>query len=768
MHMSAPSERPSSSVPEVPVWALPLALVLFALVFLAVVERYAPPPPRGEDAPAGEFSGGRARALLRDLLGDGSPHPTGSAANARVRDRIVSVLRGYGYAPEVQAALACNERNVCGRVENVVARLDGREPGAAVMLAAHYDSVAAGPGASDDMTGVAAILEIARILRAGPQPRHTVVLLFEDGEELGLLGARAFVADHPLARQVRAVVNLEGRGSSGPSLMFETSSGNGWLIPLYASVDRPVTSSLFETIYNRLPNRTDFSVFEDAGMQGFNLAFIGDPAHYHTPLDNFANASPATLQHHGDNALAAIRALAEADLPSRPGGNAVFFDVLSLGLVYWPEAWTPGIAVLALLLLLGAAAVLVRRRAVRGGALAWGFAGWLVMVAACGLAGFGLNAVLGMAGALGGRWSPNPFPLQAAFWAIAFAMVGMVASLLARRAGFLGLWLGVWTGWSLAGLLMAFLLPGVSYFFVVPALVAGLAGLALAFSGGPGGPWAALLPALAAAVLWFPPLSMLYDGMGAMILTGIALLAGIVFTSLAALVPSPSPLGRRGVPLAAAAASLVFAVVAATSPLSSADAPEILNLTFHQDADTGKARWIVFSRLPLAPALEKAAPFRKEREKPYPWSVRANARVADAPRLDVPGPELTVLADTVEGGKRRLRVRLKSLRGAPDATLVLPKAARVESVSVQGRLVPQDRDPTLPPDDWFFYFLEAMPPEGAEIDLVLGETAPQTWYFADRTDGLPPSGAALAAARPATLTTFTGGDETFVGRQRQI
>ncbi|MBW8874476.1 MAG: M20/M25/M40 family metallo-hydrolase [Acidobacteria bacterium] len=765
--MNAPAERQNPAVHESPAWALPLALILFALVLLAVGQRYAPPPAKGENAPAGEFSGGRARALLRDLLGDGSPHPTGSAANARVRDRVVAVLRGLGYAPEVQVGFACNERNVCGRVENVVARLDGREPGPAVMLAAHYDSVAAGPGVADDMMGVAAILEVARILKAGPPPRHTIVLLLDDGEELGMVGARAFVADHPLARQVGAVVNLEGRGSSGPSLMFETSAGNGWLIPLYAAVDRPVTSSLFETLYNRLPNRTDFTVFRKAGMQGLNLAFLAGPTHYHTPLDNLANASPATLQHHGDNALVLIRRLADADLPSQPRGNAVFFDVLSLGLVHWPEAWTPWIAGLAALLLLAVAALLLRRRAVRGGALAWGLAAWLGMLVACAVAGFGLNAVLGMAGASGIQWAAHPFPFQAAFWALALAAVGTVAALFARRAGALGLWLGVWIGWSLAGVLLALTLPGISYFFIVPALAAAVfAGLALAWRGAVWWLLAVLLPAVVAAVLWFPPLTMLYDGMGAMVLAGIALLAGIVFSSLAPLVPSPSRLWRRGMPLAAAAAAVVFTVVAVTSPLHSADAPEILTLSFHQDADTGKARWLAFTSSPLPPALEKAAPFRREREKAYPWSPGANARIAAAPPLDVPGPELTVLADTVTGGERRLRVRLRSLRAAPNAALILPKAARVEAISVQGR--PVQRDASLSPEDWSFYYLAAVPPAGLEVDVVLGETAPQTWYLLDISDGLPATGAALSAARPATFTTFGNGNETRIGRQRRI
>ena len=50
-------------------------------------------------------------------------------------------------------------------MQNVVARLEGTEQGPAVLLAAHYDSVAAGPGASDDGTGAATVLEIARALK---------------------------------------------------------------------------------------------------------------------------------------------------------------------------------------------------------------------------------------------------------------------------------------------------------------------------------------------------------------------------------------------------------------------------------------------------------------------------------------------------------------------------------------------------------------------------------------------------------------------------
>ena len=153
------------------------------------------------------------------------------------------------------------------------------------MLAAHYDSVLAGPGVSDDGIGVATVLEIARAVKSQPVPRHSIVFLIDDGEEAGLLGARAFVDSDPWAKNIGAAVNLEARGTSGPSLMFETGAANAWAVRLYASsVKSPLTSSIFYTLYKRLPNDTDFTVFKAAGYEGMNFAFIGDVVRSTLPL----------------------------------------------------------------------------------------------------------------------------------------------------------------------------------------------------------------------------------------------------------------------------------------------------------------------------------------------------------------------------------------------------------------------------------------------------------------------------------------------------
>src|SRR6267143_1539126 len=243
-----------------------LAALAVTIVFIGLAAlRYRPPPARPADAPAQDFSAGRAREVLRAVLGGGEPHPTGSEAGARVRQRVFAELDRLGYQPRIQEAFACGAVGICARVTNVIARLDGRRAVKAVLLSAHYDSVPAGPGASDDGAGVATVLEIARILAARPPPPHPVVLLLTDGEEAGLLGATLFVQQHPLSKQVKAAVNLDARGTSGPSLMFETGTANTWLMRLYGSaIARPFSNSLYYVVYKRLPNDTDFSVFKTA------------------------------------------------------------------------------------------------------------------------------------------------------------------------------------------------------------------------------------------------------------------------------------------------------------------------------------------------------------------------------------------------------------------------------------------------------------------------------------------------------------------------
>src|SRR6202034_96203 len=87
---------------------LPTAVILIAIFSLAVVSRR-PPAPKQASIPATEFSAGRARAVLRRLVGDGVPHPAGSAENDVVRDRILAEFSTLGYQAQVQTGFACDD-----------------------------------------------------------------------------------------------------------------------------------------------------------------------------------------------------------------------------------------------------------------------------------------------------------------------------------------------------------------------------------------------------------------------------------------------------------------------------------------------------------------------------------------------------------------------------------------------------------------------------------------------------------------------------------
>ena len=759
-------------------WGLVLGLLLFALLLLVVRARLEPPAPRGTDAPAAEFSGERAVALLRTLAGDGSPHPTGSPANDRIRGTIVAELQRLGYEPTVQEGVACSPGGSCALVRNVVARqdvplqgkgavqhLEGKDR--AVLLMAHYDSVPAGPGVGDDLSGVATVLETARALKAGPPPERPLILLLTDGEEVGLLGAELFVNRHPWAAEVGEVVNLEARGTSGPSLMFETIGDDALPVARYAgAAPHPITSSLYATIYEVLPNDTDLTVFKnrkDRKYNGLNFAFIRSAARYHTADDSVENLSPATLQHHGDNALAAVRSLSTGSWFLEQGSDAVFFDVLGFGVVRWPKGWTLVLAIVALVLV--AAAALRRRDGVGRGVL-FGLLGFLGGVALAALLAVGLS--MAIRGATPGLWVQGPQPEIAAFWLLALAVVLALAAAVSRRAGSAGLWAGVWIGWAVLGVVLAIVAPGISYLFLVPALIAGILGLIIRS----GGSAVSLVPAGVAALLWMPILLPLYDGLGKQALVAIGVLAAALFTSLAPLVPGSGRLGRRLLPAAAFVLALVLAGVAfATAPYSE-ETPQAVSIQHFQEAGVAGARWQVRTNRPFPAALRKAAEFGDKAETAYPWGPPFfRAFQAPAPPLDVPAPQVSVLEDSAAaGGKRRLRLLLTSNRQAPIAGILIPTAANLESARVEGQEVPLKGSHKTGPMkwDWTEISMGTMRPEGVEMEVVLGAAQPLDWYVYDQSPGLPPGGEALVQARPASAATFQDGDTTLVARKMKI
>jgi hypothetical protein len=755
-----------------------LAVAVLAAVLLLTLWGLRPPAPKPATAPVTEFSARRAQAVLGRLVGDGIPHPIGSPTNDAVRARVVAELGQLGYKPEVQTGFACDEYGSCGTAKNIIARLEGKESGSAVLLAAHYDSVPAGPGASDDGVGTATVLEIARVLKSLPQPRHSVIFLVDDGEEAGLLGARVFVDQHRWAKEVRAAVNVDARGTSGPSLLFETGSANEWIVHLYAKgAAHPAISSIFYAVYKQIPNDTDFTVFRAASYQGANFAYIGEVVQYHTPLDNFENASPSSLQHDGDNALPVVRALANADLSNPPQKEAVFFDVLGHWTIWWPSSWTLTMATTVAAVLLLEIGWLMYKKRLSPKAYLWGLLGWLSIVIVAGALGWMLHMLVRKAGATPVEWIAHPLPLQIAFWSLGLAVVSFLGLMFGRWAAPVDLWAGVWTWWALFAIVIAWHTPAISYLFLVPAGVAAITAFPFAIrspKASEGAAWVAIVPMAGAAITGFVPLLMLYDALGSHVLANIALLAGLVLTPLAPIcagTQSVRGLARIALPSAATLATILAAFTSIVVPAYSAKAPERVNLEYWQDGDSGKSEWLV---RPASGRLQEpirvvATNFRHLDKGPFPWSATP-VFLLDAPSLEgLAAPTFTIQESAVAGDKRSYRALLRSERGAPDASILFPPDSGIESVRMEGEPVPPETERERKYlNGWSYYDCPTMPAKGMEIRFTLPTGKPVEVYALDETYGLPLEGLFLLKARPLTATPSQDGDVTVVSRRVQL
>jgi hypothetical protein len=764
--------------------AYPLAAVAGLLVMLVafalLVATAQPPSPKPLTAPDNEFSAARAMALLERLIADGAPHPIGSAANAQVGVRVAQELAALGYAVETQTTVSCRIAwAVCGEVTNILSRLPGQVSGPAVLLTAHYDSVAAGPGAADDMAGVATILEIARILREEP-PRSPVIFLLSDGEEPGLLGAEAFVASHPWAAQVGAVVNLEANGTHGQSILFESTANNAWLIDAFAArAARPVASSVYDEIYALLPFNTDLTVYDEAGMAGVNFAFIEEHPQYHTPLDSPANVDPGSVQHQGDNALAAVRTYAALDLANPPTGRLVFLDVAPGVVLRWPQPWTIWLALACLMLWVALATVSIRRGALRVRQLLWGLPVLPVGVLASTLLGFALGlGVSSLAGAPA-PWYANPAPMRVAIAAGALLCLGLAATAVARRAGFRGLYFGVWLGWSLLSVAIAAVVPTISPLVLLPTALAALAAAAVTiapvYHGSRAWEAAALVALFGASWFWLglargSDYSALSPDLGPTVGFGVGMAASACAPFLT--LPVASVRLRRWSLVGAVALIVVAVIVALRVPAYSSTRPERLNLLHVQDRQSGQANWAIDGptlangRPAAVPeALLRAGPFGAQAMPVLPWSSRAYLS-ATAPGTNVPSAELSIRDTPGADGRREVRIVLPSTPGGNRLLLYVPQDAGLRGIDLEGT---PHGTMSVPVEDGFHRFICIAPAcDERTVSLHLDGAAPVVAYLVESAPGLPADGERLTAARGYLALPSGDGDRSLLVERIEI
>ncbi len=663
---------------------------------------------------------------------------------------------------------------IAAPVANIVARKRGQGgDGKAILLVAHYDSVPTGPGASDDAAGVAALLEAGRWLGTQPPLRNDVILLVSDGEEFGLLGAEAFVADPRRAGEVGLVVNLEARGHTGPSILFETSSHNAALIEAAGRhVPSIVANSLTYEVYRRLPNDTDFTVFKRAGIAGANLAYLGGVTHYHSALDTPANVDRSSLQHHGEYLVGVLRAFGHATLPLPDEGDAVYFTAPWAGIVAYPPALALPLAALGLVLV---GALLVRARR-DGGLRAAQFGASLLRVlalpAGAAAAGWLFWAGLKLADP-DLHWLSNGDGYGSAWLQVGFLVLvaAAVIALAGRRPADRA---ACWLVWALLALATAAVLPGASWLFAWPLLAGALAEL---FAGAPmsatGRPERELLPpggkarsakgvpmsaARATAVLALgqvplaflaaPMLWLLSAALGPAMLPVVA-----AFAALCLLPMAPLFAVRRGPGLPSLLALAGLGLVGTGVVLGSFDAEHrkpnhVIYLLERASATfpAARARWITADGQTDAWTAQFLGAQPAAAAVPELGRDRLLLQSA-APLLDLPAPAARIVADDVAEGLRRVTLHVES---AADLLILQPDGdSAVRAVRVDGRPLYDAADGAA----FRRVVLVAPPASGADFRFELPAGAPLALQIVQQFWGLPDRDLLPQAPRAADMMT---------------
>ncbi|WP_454936269.1 M20/M25/M40 family metallo-hydrolase [Actinomyces oris] len=489
----------------------PIAALLGLVAGLSVLILPSPAPTTADPT---TFSAERAMTSINRLADE--PHSVlRREAHDRARDDVVGMFTDLGYTPTVHSDPLFDLSNPEDKenfetlpaelqtevkdapAETIVVDVPGKSE-RTMALMAHYDSSTVEEdedgvvrkipgnsyGASDDGYGVAAIVETLRAIKAeGRQPENSLKIVITDGEEVGLVGARNEMRHHRADYEnVDLVLNLEARGTSGPALMFETSSNNSAVAGYFLShVKQPVAGSLFPSLYARMPNTTDMAAFIPEGFTVLNIAAIGDAEHYHHPTDAPRYVDHSTLQHYGDQVLDLAQAWAfDGQAPTLTADGDLHFFQLWRGLtVRYPAAVGTGLGCLAVIAALGVVAV--RARSLRWKRVlgsVWGLT-WRAAFASA-------AAGLVQRGAMAMKWAPEsglgPNPLLVWMFAGgALIGAGLTAHFVVRR------WKEGLGQETLAAVLLLLaaacmplmvLLPGAAYVLVLPTFTLALTALA--------------------------------------------------------------------------------------------------------------------------------------------------------------------------------------------------------------------------------------------------------------------------------------------------
>lgn len=753
-----------------------ISLLLFVLSAFFIRSQLNSVEPLDNNAAPNIFSSARAFAMLESLTKEQIPHPVDSTAGKIVEQRIATLLSDMGYVTEIQDTQICDDSTRgyarCTKIRNIIVHIKGTDTDNGILLSAHYDSVPASPGGSDAGAAVVTLLETARLLSLSKPPKNSIVLLFNEGEEFGLFGAKAFMQQHPLANTLKLAINIEARGSSGKSVMFETGENSGWLVQHYAQTSKaPLSSSLFYEVYKFLPNNTDLTVFKKHGLQGLNFAHAERLPHYHTPLDNLENLDRGSLQEHGDNVWGILAKIKDQDLNLVNQGNLVYSDIMGLFVVKWSEPTSLYMSLIMAGLLVLICYLLAKQKQLNLWQFSKGLFAIILILITSALAGLFSKLLVQWISGTPIPWYSNQLPMQLSLW-LCVALLGLIVGRgLARKATTSNMLLAVAIIFTLLSLVTSILMPGISFLFIIPMVTAVIAltiittlnASLLAKQTKANLHIATLIVLSLISAITFMPIAYVLE---IMVGYGMALAIGIV---LSFVVISLLPLLTFKINNTKAFNKLIYTLAlgsfisivwtsyqAPYTPLM----PQHINLQYVQQGDDDALILKGKEQKLLPELLANALTNKTQIAKALPWSNnRFYTTEVQSEKLDQ--PEVTITHKATDKSEKQVTLRIStSPDNLSDIIVYVPISSGLQSIATGNEVITYKDEKST--SEYYRYQCRGMSCANIQLELNFSQQQTSTIYISSVYAGLPATFDELKVLRGNNAVPYQAGDQSII------
>lgn len=675
-----------------------------------------------------EFSALRAFEHVKNIAQ--KPHSIGTEEHERVKDYIINELKNLGLQVDVQTTTSVYYKRglSAGYIHNIIGVHKGTEGNKCVLIVGHYDSQPQTLGAADDGSAVASMLEAARALKQIGSFKNNIVFLFTDGEEAGLFGARAFINENPLKDSIGILLNIEARGSKGPSITYEVSPHNGWIMREYAkSIPYPIAHSIAYEIYNLLPNGSDFTPFKDAGVSGFNIGYVDDFVNYHSMTDSPENLSLNSLQHQGSYIMGIAKHFGNLNLSNTKSEDVIYFNWIGHSLIVYPIGYNLIFIIIISLLVICVVSIGIRKKRISIAKILLSALSFIITFAIVIIfAWLFLSLIKNLYPYYSNFYSSNFYNVNyyfIAFSCLAIAIYAGVYILLFRKLNEENLLVGLLVvNYILMFALISFVPTG-AYLVIVP-LILTLSGMLICFIFNFSLQskkhtfllihFITLIPAITLIV---PLTKMIYITFGLDTIYGGVALLSILMSYLVIPIKLSSEIKRWILPVFVTLFLIGNFILGHLNSGYSKRQPLQSNVSYFLNSDKNEAYW--FS---LEPFIDewKSQFFLKTEFKTLPDIFPlSNSKYlqGEAKVYSQPLPELFVVYDSIKEGKRKTNLVLSSARKAQICQININKAIKLSLLSINGKTIVEKKFYADTISNFYSFYYFGLSEKGLELIL---------------------------------------------------